>query len=338
MKQILITGAAGFIGSHTCEAFLAAGWKVRGVDAFDTFYDVATKWRNLESALKNPNFEMIEGDLLDPTVCQRAVHACQVVVHLAARAGVRPSIEDPQAYIDHNISATGKLLNAMKEVGVNKLIYASSSSVYGNEPHRPWHEELSVNSPISPYAFTKKACELMNHTYHHLHGFDVINLRFFTVYGPRQRPDLAIHKFFKLILQGQPITVYGDGTSARDYTYISDTVAGIKSAVRYLLQNEIVFETINLGNNEPVTLKALIGQIGQVLNLEVSIEKLPSQPGDAKTTCADITKAGKLLGYNPCVNLEEGLTHFKRWFCDAYPTIKKPILTNSILSEQSIIF
>ncbi len=330
MKQVLITGAAGFIGSHTCEAFLAAGWKVRGVDAFDTFYDVATKWHNMGTALKHSNFELLEGNLLDPTVCQRAVHDCQVVVHLAARAGVRPSIEDPQVYIDHNISATCKLLNAMKEAGVNKLIYASSSSVYGNEPHHPWHEELSVNSPISPYAFTKKACELMNHTYHHLHEFDVINLRFFTVYGPRQRPDLAIHKFFKLILQGQPITVYGDGTSARDYTYISDTVAGIESAVQYLLHNESVFETINLGNNEPVTLKALIGQIGQVLNREVTIERLPWQPGDAKTTFADITKAGKLLGYHPCIGLEEGLTNFKRWFCDAYPTIKKSILTNSI--------
>lgn len=337
MGKILITGAAGFIGSHACEAFLAAGWKVRGVDAFDSFYDVAIKRRNVEKALKDPNFELLEGDLLNPLVCQRAVQDCHIVAHLAARAGVRPSIKDPMAYIDHNISATCKLLNAMKDDGINKLIYASSSSVYGNEPHRPWHEELCVNSPISPYAFTKKSCELMNHTYHQLHGFDIMNLRFFTVYGPRQRPDLAIHKFFKMITQGLAIPIYGDGTTARDYTYISDIVAGIEAAARHLLHHEKVYEIVNLGNNVPVTLNTLIEQIGQVLNREVTIERLPWQPGDAKNTCADISKAKKLLGYHPCVSMEEGLTHFKNWFFDLYPSNTQSGSTKTMASKQCII-
>ena len=323
MKQILVTGAAGFIGSHVCEVFLASGWKVRGVDSFDTFYDAGIKRCNLETTLMHPNFEILEGDLMDSLICRRAVQDCNAVVHLAARAGVRPSIEDPQAYIDHNISATCKLLNAMKEAGVNKLIYASSSSVYGNEPHHPWHEELCVNSPISPYAFTKKSCELMNYTYHHLYGLDIINLRLFTVYGPRQRPDLAIHKFFKQILQGQPIPVYGDGSSARDYTYVSDIVAGIESAVQYLLQNKSVYEIINLGNNVPVALNELIGQIEQVLNRKVTIERMPWQPGDVNLTCADISKANNLLGYHPKVTLTEGLIHFRDWFYNAHHLSKQ---------------
>lgn len=319
MKQVLVTGAAGFIGSHVCEAFLDSGWKVRGVDSFDTFYDPWIKRCNLEKALRHPNFEILEGDLMDSLICKRAVLACNAVVHLAARAGVRPSMEDPQAYIKHNISATLELLNAMEKEGIKKLVFASSSSVYGNESNHPWNEQLNVSRPISPYAFTKKSCELMNHTYHHLYGLDIINLRLFTVYGPRQRPDLAIHKFFKQILRGEPITVYGDGSSARDYTYVSDIVAGIESAVQYLIQNKSVYEIINLGNNAPVALSELIWQIGQVLNRNVTIERLPCQPGDVNVTCADISKANNLLGYHPKVTLTEGLTHFKNWFYNVHP-------------------
>ena len=319
MKQVLVTGVAGFIGSHVCEAFLASGWKVRGLDSFDNFYDAGIKRYNLEKALRHPNFELLEGDLMDSLICQRSVLACNAVVHLAARAGVRPSIEDPQAYINHNISATLGLLNAMQKEGIKKLVFASSSSVYGNESNHPWNEQLDVNLPISPYAFTKKSCELMNHTYHHLYGLDIINLRLFTVYGPRQRPDLAIHKFFKQILRGQPITVYGDGSSARDYTYVSDIVAGIEGAVQYLMQNKSVYEIVNLGNNVPVALSELIRQIGQVLNRKVTIERLPFQPGDVNVTCADISKANNLLGYHPKVTLTDGLSHFKDWFYNAHP-------------------
>ena len=318
MKQILVTGAAGFIVSHVCEAFLAAGWAVRGVDSFDSFYDVSVKRRNISASLNHPHFELVEGDLLNVAVCEQSVKGCLAVVHLAARAGVRPSIDDPQAYVDHNISATRGLLDAMRHEGIKNLVFASSSSVYGNEPHHPWHEDLSVDRPISPYAFTKKASELMNYTYHHLYRFSVINLRFFTVFGPRQRPDLAIHKFFKLILEGKSIPMYGDGSSARDYTYISDIVSGIQSAVGYLLDHEPVYEIINLGNNVPIALHDLIDLIGQVLKREVPIERLPWQPGDVNLTCADISKAQLLLGYNPKVSMAEGLAHFRDWYYEMH--------------------
>jgi nucleoside-diphosphate-sugar epimerase len=235
------------------------------------------------------------------------------VVHLAAKAGVRPSIENPQAYIENNIVATQNILQLCVNRSVKKIAFASSSSIYGNSSHIPFVEEGHEYEPISPYAFTKRSCELMNYTYHHLYDLDIINLRFFTVYGPRQRPDLAIHKFVKLISEGKTLPMFGDGSTSRDYTFVADTVQGVKGALDYLWENEGVFETVNLGNNQPVKLKDLIAAIGKAMDREVNVKQLPMQEGDVNRTYASIEKAARLFGYQPSTTLAEGLKKFVEW-------------------------
>lgn len=317
MKNIVVTGCAGFIGSHLSEKLLAEGNRVIGIDNFDPFYPKEVKERNLKSVKEYSNFQFFEADLVDFNALEKLfsdIEKPDIVVHLAAKAGVRPSIEDPQGYIDNNISATRNVLELMRKQSVTKLVFASSSSVYGNMPEIPYHEEMDVSNPISPYAFTKKSCELLNHTYHHLYNIDIVNLRFFTVYGPRQRPDLAIHKFTRFVNEGKPITMYGDGSTSRDYTFIEDIIQGVEKSIDFVLNRANVFETMNLGNNEPVVLKDLIQMIYEVNGKEPTITRLPMQQGDVDRTFASIEKAKKLLGYQPYTSMKEGLQKFTEWY------------------------
>jgi len=300
-QKILITGTAGFIGSHVTEHFLNNGYFVYGIDNFDSFYSRSIKERNLSSIISHPQFNFVEGDLTDARVLAKLPQGITSVIHLAAKAGVRPSIQNPSVYIQHNIIGTWNILEWMKDRKISKMVFASSSSVYGNNPKIPFSENDSVDNPISPYAFTKKSCELMNYTYHQLYNMDIINLRFFTVFGERQRPDLAIYKFIYAVLDDKPITLYGKGDTARDYTYIKDIVSGVVSAFDYALSHENVYDIINIGNNKPVKKKKNI----------VSIEK---QPGDVEYTCADISKAQKMLHYNPSTSMKEGLIKFVEWY------------------------
>ena len=237
-----------------------------------------------------------------------------IIVHLAAKAGVLPSLKDPIAYLNDNVIATQNLLNLCKERHIKKFVFASSSSIYGNNKSIPFTETDNVDQPISPYAASKKACELITHTAHHLYKLDVVNLRFFTVFGPRQRPDLAIHKFIKLVDEGKEITMYGDGSTSRDYTFVNDTVQGIMGACNYISTHENVYEIVNLGNNTPVKLKDLIATIEKVMNKKVKINHQPMQPGDVDITFANIDKAKKLFGYAPSTSLEDGIASFVKWY------------------------
>lgn len=313
-STILVTGCAGFIGSHLADFLLAEGHTVVGIDNFDPFYDRSIKTQNLAGLLAQNRFKFYENDITDEVFWANFSENIEVVVHLAAKAGVRPSLENPSNYINTNINGTQLLLGWMVRRNVKKLAFASSSSVYGNNEKAPFSESDSVDNPISPYAFTKKAGELLNHTYHHLYGLDIINLRFFTVYGERQRPDLAIHKFTKLMLAQQPISMYGTGSTARDYTYVADTVQGIVGAVSYLRQHQNVFDTINLGNSSPVTLQQLVDTLYELTEQTPNIHYLPMQPGDVERTCADVQKAKQVLGYNPQTPLHEGLKRFVNWY------------------------
>ena len=316
MANILVTGCAGFIGSHLSEKLIEQGNHVIGIDNFDPFYDKSVKLRNLEKLKMATEFSFFEIDLANTAELKKEVSnkPIDIIVHLAGKAGVRPSIDDPKGYIQANIVATQNILDLMKEQGIGKMAFASSSSVYGNTRETPFHEEMDVSNPISPYAFTKKACELINYTYHQLYGLDIINLRFFTVFGPRQRPDLAIHKFTKLILNGEQIPMFGDGSTARDYTYYEDTVSGIIGAVNYLFKNKNVYEIINLGNNQPVKLSEMIATIYDVCGLAPNIQQLPMQAGDVDITFANIDKAKKLLGYNPQYSFRKGVENFVAWY------------------------
>ena len=316
MKNIVVTGCAGFIGSHLCEKLLQEGYHIIGIDNFDPFYDRSVKERNLTPFREHENFEFLEFDLADASLLNKGLagKTIHAIVHLAGKAGVRPSIEDPQGYIRANITATQNLLEHMKNNGIKKLAFASSSSVYGNTKKTPFHEEQDVSNPISPYAFTKKACELINYTYYALHGLDIINMRFFTVFGPRQRPDLAIHKFTRLILNDSEIPMFGDGSTSRDYTYYEDTVEGISQTLNYLFAHEKVYEIINLGNNQPVKLKDMIAAIEKATGKRARITQLPMQPGDVDVTYANIDKAKKILGYYPKYSFEEGVKNFVDWY------------------------
>ncbi len=308
--KALITGAAGFIGSHLCERLLADGLIVVGVDNFDDFYDPQIKRHNIESCLKNKNFQLVEADIRDSTAMEKAVgDAIEIIVHLAARAGVRPSIKKPLLYADVNINGTLVLLEAAKKHKVNKFVFGSSSSVYGNNKKVPFSEDDNVDFPISPYAATKKACELICHTYHHLYGICITPLRFFTVYGPRQRPDLAIHKFAKLIEQDKPIPVYGDGTMMRDFTYIDDIIDGTVAAMNKCSG----FSIYNLGESRPISVNDLIAEIERALGKKAVKEYLPPQPGDVERTFADVTKAVRELGYKPNTTIQDGLAKFVEW-------------------------
>jgi UDP-glucuronate 4-epimerase len=311
MKHALVTGGAGFIGSHLVDALVADGWRVTSFDNFDPFYDPAIKEANVRSHLANPAYELIRGDLRNPKDVERLGGAkYDVIVHLAARAGVRPSIEDPVGYQEVNVTGTQLLLELARRVGTQQFVFASSSSVYGVNPRVPWREEDHVLQPISPYASTKVSGELLGHVYSQLYGMRFLALRFFTVYGPRQRPDLAIHKFAKLMLAGKPIPVFGDGSTRRDYTFIDDVVRGVRAAMEYTGSD---YEVINLGNTRTVTLTEMIGGLEQALGVAPQIERHPEQPGDVPQTWANVDKARSLLGFNPSTPYDQGVARFVAW-------------------------
>jgi UDP-glucuronate 4-epimerase len=314
--RILVTGCAGFIGSTLCEKLVKEKHYVIGIDNFDSFYDRNSKESNLAALQESALFHFYHVDISVKDELQRIEENFEVVIHLAAKAGVRPSIMSPDAYVKANITGTGNLLEFMVKKGVKKIIFASSSSVYGDNAVSPYREDSITDFPISPYAYTKKSCELMLYNYYHLYGVSSISLRFFTVFGPRQRPDLAIHKFFKAILNEHAITIYGDGQTSRDYTYVDDTVDGVVKALNYLVDNKELYEIINLGNNAPTTLTELVRSIEEVLGKKAIIKREPMQQGDVQHTCADITKAMELLGYNPQTKLVEGLKKFYAWITE----------------------
>ncbi len=308
--KVLITGAAGFIGSHLSECLLDDEWMVVGVDNFDDFYDPQIKRRNIASCLKNKNFQLVEADIRDSVAMDKTISdGVEIIVHLAARAGVRPSIAQPLLYADVNVNGTMVLLEAAKKHKIGKFIFGSSSSVYGNNEKVPFSEDDNVDFPISPYAATKKAGELICHTYYDLYDISITCLRFFTVYGPRQRPDLAIHKFASLIEQGKPIPVYGDGTMMRDFTYIDDIIDGTVAA----MQKCSDFNIYNLGESRPIAVNDLVTEIEKALGKKAVKKYLPPQPGDVERTYADVTKAVNELGYNPSTTIQTGLAKFITW-------------------------
>lgn len=310
-KKLLITGAAGFIGSHLSERLIGDGWEVVGLDNFDNFYNREVKEKNIESLLENNRFVLVEGDIRDAKCVESILNENKIdtIVHLAAKAGVRPSIEDPIAYQDVNINGTVVMLEGARKFGVPKFIFASSSSVYGNNKKVPFAESDNVDFPISPYAATKKSGELICHTYSHLYDIDMTCLRFFTVYGPRQRPDLAIHKFCRLIISSKPIPFFGDGSMMRDFTYIDDIIDGVVRAIDRCNGYEIY----NLGESRPVRLDVLVSEIEKAVGKKAIINRQPEQPGDVKQTYADVTKAGKKLGYSPKTEIADGLVRFVSW-------------------------
>ncbi len=310
-KRAIVTGGAGFIGSHLVERLLAENWQVTVIDNFDSFYNESIKRANLEAVADHPDFELLEMDIRDERRLSAALTGSyDVIVHLAAKAGVRPSIADPAAYQSVNLGGTQALLEISRKLGIPQFVFASSSSVYGVNPNVPWSEGDYVLQPISPYASSKIAGELAGHVYSHLYGIRFIGLRFFTVYGPRQRPDLAIHKFAKNILEGKPIPVYGDGSTQRDYTFVGDIVDGIMAAISYRGSQ---YEIINLGNHRTVSLTDMIATIEQVFGKKAMLQRLPEQPGDVPRTCADTRKARKLLGYAPSTPFKVGVEKFREW-------------------------
>lgn len=312
VKKILVTGAAGFIGSHLVEKLLNKGYHVTGIDNFDPFYPREVKLENLKQTHQHPNFRFVELDIRDNYKLKNELNeSFDVIVHLAAKAGVRPSIIDPLGYQETNVYGTQNLLEFAKEKNIKQFVYASSSSVYGINPNVPWKETDCALYPISPYASSKISGELLGHVYSHLYKIRFIGLRLFTVYGPRQRPDLAIHKFVKNGIAGKTIPFYGDGTTRRDYTFIDDIVNGFMAAINYSDSN---YEIINLGNHHNISLSELVNIIKEVLNKELVIEKLPKQPGDVDQTYADISKAKSLLNWEPKTDIKTGIEKFVEWF------------------------
>jgi len=310
----VVTGAAGFIGSHLCEALVARGDEVVGVDNFDPFYAREVKERNIAALRRAPRFRLVEGDVAaDPVPLDGAA----AVIHLAARAGVRPSLVDPVGYVDANVRGTACVLEAARRAGVARFVLGSSSSVYGDDTPAPFAETALAAAPISPYAATKRAAELLAHSFAHLYPLRVVCLRFFTVYGPRQRPDLAIHRFTDQIARGLPVRMHGDGSSERDYTYISDAVEGILAALT-LTEGKGAFEVLNIGGGARVRLDRLIALIGAALSRQPSIEHHPDQPGDVRLTAADLRRAERALGYRPRVGIEEGIRSFVRWYEESH--------------------
>ena len=311
--NILVTGAAGFIGSHLCE-YLVNSHYVYGLDNFCDFYDPEIKRNNIGKLKNHKNFQLFEVDIRDKSGLNFifSENSFDMVIHLAAMAGVRPSIEDPDTYTEVNINGTVNLLEECKKNNIKKFIFASSSSVYGNNPKVPFSEKDNVDFPISPYAATKKAGELICYTYHHLYQISMAALRFFTVYGPRQRPDLAIHKFAKKIINNEPIQIFGDGTTERDYTYIDDIINGIIKAIDFIIQNND-YQIFNLGESKTISLERMIKTIETSLGKKAQKEWLPMQPGDVIRTYADISKSKKMLGYNPKVDFEIGIQKFIEW-------------------------
>lgn len=323
-QSILVTGAAGFIGSSLVDRLLQEGRDVCGLDNFDSFYARGIKERNLENARMRAGFRLAEGDLRDEAFLSEVFSDGQfdAVVHLAARAGVRPSIEAPGEYYDCNVMGTVRLLETMRRFGVGALVYASSSSVYGErDGSGPFKEVDTVDRPLSPYAATKRAGELLCHTYWHLHDLHCYCLRFFTVYGPRQRPDLAVYKFTRALSEGRPIPFFGDGSTERDYTYVDDVVDGTCKALdRVGSPDGASFEILNIGTNRPIRLSDLVRLLGEAMEAEPSLERLPCQSGDVSRTWADIARAHDILGYEPKVSIEEGLRRFVAWYLERHST------------------
>jgi len=312
LGAILVTGGAGFIGSHLCERLSAEGREVVCLDVFDSFYSKKVKLRNIDTLKDAQNFHLYEGDIRDPAVLEDLFghHRVEAVVHLAARAGVRPSLEMPRLYTDVNLTGTATLLEHARNYKVSRFVFGSSSSVYGNSDRIPLVETERADEPVSPYAATKRAGELLTYTYHHLYGMDVSCLRFFTVYGPRQRPEMAIHKFTRLIDQGESVPLFGDGSSARDYTFVDDIVAGIASA----LERARGYQVFNLGRSEVVSLKELIAHIEIALGKKAKLVFQSEQPGDVRQTCADLSRSRQALGYEPKVGIQEGIGRFVEWY------------------------
>jgi UDP-glucuronate 4-epimerase len=312
MPTVLVTGNAGFIGSHLVERLLDQGHEVVGFDNFDPFYDPAVKRRNLATALAHPRFTCVEGDLRrrDQVEALFAGRRINRIFHGAARAGVRPSLKDPLLYEEVNVRGTLHLLDAAVRHGVTNFVFASSSSVYGEQKKVPFAETDPVDNPISPYAATKKAGELMCYTYHHLYGLPMTCLRFFTVYGPRQRPEMAIHAFTRAIVRGEPLSLYGDGSARRDFTYIDDIIAGVLAA----LDRPHPYEIINLGESETIEVREVIARLERIVGKPAVVRTLPAEPGDVPVTYADVRKARALLGYIPSTPVEAGLNRFVEWY------------------------
>ena len=316
MSTYFITGGAGFIGSTLSEKLLSLGNKVVAIDNFCDFYNPKIKENNVKELLKNDNFKLYRTDIRDREAVKKIFdeNKIDVVMSLAAMAGVRPSIENPCLYQEVNCLGLQNILEEMKLHNVKNGVLASSSSVYGNCKEVPFREDMIVDFAISPYAATKKANEVMAHVYHKLYDMNIIMLRFFTVYGPRQRPDLAINKFTRLMLEDKEIPMFGDGTTSRDYTYVDDIVDGIVKSCEYTLNNKDVYEILNLGNSSPISLKEMINVIGKTLGVEPKIKQLPMQPGDVDRTYADISKAKELIGYEPKTTFEDGIRKFVEWY------------------------
>jgi UDP-glucuronate 4-epimerase len=311
MSKIFLTGGAGFIGSHLADRLLARGDRVVVLDSLDPFYDPRIKRENISGATANPSFRFVQGDIRDTVALDSLLSSerFDAVIHLAARAGVRPSIAEPALYADVNLNGTARLLEACRRHGVTRFLFGSSSSVYGNSNKVPFSEDDPVDRPVSPYAATKAAGELLCHTYHHLHGFDVTCLRFFTVYGPRQRPEMAIHRFAAKILDGELLTRFGDGSSERDYTYVDDIIDGVLKALGRMGGYHIY----NLGESQRISLASLIRCLEAEIGISAKVEEIPDQPGDVRTTWADISKSRRELDYDPRVPIEEGIRRFVSW-------------------------
>lgn len=311
MPHALVTGGAGFIGSHLVDRLLGEGWQVTVVDNFDPYYPRSVKERNIAAHRGHPRYTLHELDIRDIDALRTGLTGTyDVIVHLAARAGVRPSLEDPVGYHQTNVMGTQNLLELARSRAVKQFVFASSSSVYGINPNVPWTEEDHVLKPISPYASTKVSGELLGHVYSHLYGIRFVALRFFTVYGPRQRPDLAIYKFARKMLAGEAIPVYGAGDTRRDYTFVADIVNGIVGAMTY---QATPFEVVNLGNNRTVSLHDMIAILERTLEVAARLEQHPIQPGDVPQTWASVEKARRLFGYRPITELDEGLAEFAKW-------------------------
>jgi len=318
VTRVLVTGAAGFIGSHVVEALLGRGDEVIGVDNFDPFYPRAMKERNLREIGERPGFCFVERDMLDVEALAPLLTADSVLVHLAGKAGVRPSIADAVGYARTNVTGTTAVLEAARRAGVVRVVYGSSSSVYGDVTPAPFREDAPAVTPVSPYAATKRGGELILQALAPLHGFRAAALRFFTVYGPRQRPDLAIHAFARRLAQGLPLTLYGDGSQARDYTYSDDIVRGVLAAVDWTAAAPVGMDIFNVGGARPVPLRALVGVLAGAMGVEPRLEWAPLPPGDVRRTFADLEKSRRVLGYDPRMPLEDGIARFVTWFRRAY--------------------
>jgi UDP-glucuronate 4-epimerase len=318
VTRVLVTGAAGFIGSHLVEALARRGDEVVGIDNFDPFFPRAMKERNLQELGRLPGFTFHEQDMLDVGGVQRYLTRDTVIAHLAAKAGVRPSLADPVGYAQANVTGTAAVLEAARRAGVSRIAFGSSSSVYGDSTPVPFREDAVAIEPVSPYAATKRAGELLLGAVAPIFGFRAAALRFFTVYGPRQRPDLAIHAFARRMIDGEVITLFGDGTQARDYTYCDDITAGVMAAIDWTATAPVGVEVFNLGGNRSVPTGDMVAEIARALGIEPRLEWGPMQPGDVQRTAADLTRSGRVLGYAPKTPFPEGIRRFIVWFREAY--------------------